>query len=72
MIAGIIIAYLYALCAVWLAVCVYRNHYAIVTFNVWHWICGQSHSAVWFKGAVFVVVFLSGMSLVGYIEAYYG
>ena len=71
MIAAMIGIYLYCLIGIWLAYQVYQHHYDIITFNVWHWVRGSSHSAVWFKGSVFVVVFLGGMSLVGYIEVYY-
>ncbi len=69
MIAGLIMLFIYAMLLVWAGFMAYKHWDKLSMFSPWHWVCGSSDGAMWFKGIVFAIVFLSGMSYVGYIEA---
>jgi len=69
MITGIIIAFLYVLFSVWLAVTVWENYDSISMFNPWKWIRGSSNSAVWAKVIAGLLFVFSALMLEGYLES---
>ena len=69
MIGAMIVIYLYVLIGCWMIFMAWRHSVAISAFSVKHWICGQSHSAVWVKGFAASAAIIGGLMVVGYMEA---